>query len=1062
MSLMRRATLLHVFLLLAFAAHAQTYPMTVNSSAPLPPPITWAELQDQAAGAVISIVNTGPARSATAVVSLTCPERGITVRSRPSFSANQCIDIEAGPQTFTVDELSQQFNGSFSQSDFEFTGITFNQIRDQQMLPEGTWQLCVQLLACDIADPVPLSAPFPAGCASWVVVHPQPPILNNICGTTFMLPDGVLQIAWTFSAPPSLADEVGYRLDIVRIDPIDGREGDANDAMLSATVPELFTLFTEDLFANIEIPDELMLDAGFRYAVRVSVVLNGGTPSESVLVRSVVCSFLYAPEGVSGNGTLRAVWPQSDDWVPFDFVNVVTAFEPFRAYTRFTYTTTLRAIGGSALPNYARTLSWPGGPPGTQSLVTFGGLTVFESQHLSVFHPNSGLPHDAFRRGQRYQWRTTGDFTLGSATYHGDSGEEPFGIGMGPSQPQAPADGTIVPAGNVTLRWLTANTPNEPLPPFSVVQAEGSSGPIFIDGNVREHWQLEVSRRSDFSTIHHSTHGSLTGETWSLINAVTDRSAFLADIYKQLENTASYTEEGTYYWRLHWKTDPNDITSANYNTSDVFTFCVGRCDDAPVTSEEEPPAEGGPCVSVCLEPAPTNTTAVSGLAVGDQVRVGKFTMEVVTVSGSGSTYSGTGKIEVQFLNRAKIMVAFTGLRVNSDRRMIAGEVEARKDYSPPGLTYVTEGIRRIPNLNEDAAGFLEGMLVDNARLVSLLMGGQEIGLPIGIDREIDGRQLIIGIINMSFGVERAQLDVIAGVDMMEIHTKLVFGMGDMCFTPTGLGDEGRAYLPYDITVTGDLDTRFKFKGGASDELANLTYVDWDCEGFKCVQIAAAVEFDRGTVLPAGDRDPAGTERVEANMKFSVCRELLGIGTERSEEWNVMARFTMDPFEVPGAPDWVFTVEEAWLGWSMTENPTGAQFPNGYFHPAFIGPADGHGIWKGFYMKQLSMRTPEVIGDGTGAPLRAGVYNFIIDDQAELSFVVAIENLVAINQGSLDGWAFSVDSVYMSMLQNNFQRAGLKGRIGLPINGEHDFISYGAALGYDPYHSEFALILEATL
>jgi len=1066
MTEMRRAFSFLLMLMVSASARAQTYPMTVSTTAPMPPPLTWGELQDQAGSAMVAITNSGPARSATAVVSLTCADRGITVRSRPAFGAGQCIDIESGPQSFTVEELSQRFNGSFSQSDFEFMGITFNQISDEQMLPEGTWQICVQLLSCP--DGEALSAPFPSGCASWLVVHPQPPILSNICNTTFMLPDGVLQVAWTFSPPPSLADQISYRLDIVRIDPVDGRDGDANDAMLSATAPALFTLLTEDLFVNIEIPDELMLDGGHHYAVRVSAVLNGGMASESALVRSVVCSFLYAPEGVSGNGALRAVWPQSDDWVPFDFVNVITVFEPFRPYTRFTYRTTLRAIGGASLPDYVRTLNWPSGPPGTQRLLTFSGLTAFESQHLSVFHPNSGLPYDAFRRGQRYQWRTVGDFTLPTTSstvpggiFHGDSGEEPFGIGMGPSQPQEPADGTIVPAGNVTLRWLTANTPNEPLPPFSVVQAEGSGGPIFIDGNVNERWQLEVSRQSDFSTIAHSTHGSLTGESWTLNSAIMSPSAFLADMYKELNNTASYTDSGTYYWRVHWKTDPSNITSANYNTSDVFTFCVGRCDDAPATTAggEPPPAEG-PCVSVCLEPATSNTAAASGAAVGSIVRVGKFDMEVITREGSGTTYSGTGKIEVPFLNNTKIMVAFTNLRVNSDGRMIAGDVEARKDWNPPTLNTITGAVRNIPTMSEADVDAMEGFIESGARLVSVLMGGQEIGLPIGIDEEVGGRQIICGIINMKFGAERAYLDMIAGVDVMEIHTKLVFGVGDFCFTPTGLGDEGRAYLPYDILATGDLDTRFKFKGGASTDLTNLTYVDWDCDGFKCVQIAAAVEFDRGTVLPAGDHDPAGTERVEANMKFSVCRELLGTGDARTEEWNVMARFTMEPFEVPGAPDWVFTVEEAWLDWSMIENPAGAQFPSGYFHPAFTGPADGHGIWKGFYMKQLSMRTPEVIGDGTGEPLRAGVYNFIIDDQAELSFVVAVENLVAINQGNLDGWAFSVDSVYMSMLQNNFQRAGLKGRIGLPINGEHDFISYGAALGYDPYHGDFALILEA--
>jgi hypothetical protein len=1055
--------------ILAGAGHAiaqGTFPMTVTTTAPLPPPLTWTDLQEQAAGATVTIANSGPARQAAAFITLRCAERGIVIRSRNATSPDQCIDIDNGTQTFSLDEVSQQVDGAFSQDDFEFTGITYAQVRDQQLLPEGYWEICIQLLDC--ADGSALSAPIPAGCAGWVVVHPQPPILTNICGTNFMLPDGVLQVAWTFSPPPALADRVGYRLDIVRIDPLDGREGDANDAMLSATVPELFTLFTEDLFTNIEIPDALMLDAGYHYAVRVSAVLDGDTPDEEILIQSEVCSFLYAPEGVPGNGVLQPVWPQGGDWVPFDYANIITHFEPFRRYTRFSYTTTMREIGGSGLPDYARSLSWPDGPPGTQQMVSFSDIDAYRSQFLSVYYPN--VPDVSLQRGRRYNWRTTGNFTMGGNTYHGDSGEEPFGIGMGPSLPNEPVNDAVVPAGEVTLRWTSAAPPDEPLPPFSVVQASGSGtdvleeGTTFIDGAHVERWVLEVSRDPDFETIAYTTDGRLTDELWTIESAMDAREAFVNDVYKDLQATPTLTEEGTYYWRLHWKTDPYNMSSATYNTSEVARFCVGRCDDAPAedTTVTEPPAEEGSadCVSVCLADAITNTTAVGGLAVGSTVRVGKFTMTVLTTTGT-TTFSGTGKIPVPFLNNVNVMVDFSGLQWNSDGRMLKGRVEARHDWAPPSLAMVTSGTRLIPTMSPGDVETMNGLIGDGARLVSLLNGGSDIGMPIGIDREVGGRQITLGIINMRFDSLRASLDMVAGIDVMEIRTTLAFGVGDMCFTPDGLGDEGRAYLPTDITVTGDLDTEFRFRGGASTDLANLTYVDWDCHGFKCLQVACAVRFSRSTVVPEGDHAATGTEKVEARFKFNVCREAHGSGTGATESWNVMAQFTMDPFEVPGAPGWAFTVEDAWLDWSTIANPDGIDFPDGYDHPAITGD-DTADLWKGFYLKQLSMRTPEVIGDGTGSPLRAGVYNFLVDDQAELSFTVAIENLVAVNQGRIDNWAFSVDSVYMSMLQNTFQRAGLEGRIGLPINGEHDYLRYGAMLGYDDDEDEFAFTLEVEL
>ncbi len=1051
-------TLLLPGILAAVNAIAQTFPMTVMTSAPVPPPVTWAELNDAVAGTTVTITSTlGATREVTPLVVMRNVERGILITNGDPFANPRCVPMDPGTNTFTMDELTEAFSaaGGFSEDLFTYEGITYEEIRTQQLLPEGVWQLCVQLFDCETEEAQ--SGPIPAGCVTWFVAGTQPPMFTNICGTTFALPDGLLNIAWIYLPPAGLTADVSYRLDIVRIDPIDGREGDANDAMLSATVPELFTQVYDASPAMIEIPDELMLEAGFRYAVRVTAFIDDGSPDGGMLSQSEVCSFLYAPEGVDGNGVLQAVWPANNDWIPFDFLNVVTMFDPFRDYTRFTYNTTMQRIGGSSLPDYSRTLSWPSGPPGSQSMVTFG-ITAYESQFLSVFHPNGALPDNSYRRGDRYRWRTVGDFTLGGTTYHGDSGEEPFGIGMGESHPEEPANGAIVPAGSVTLRWRTADAPSELLPPFAVVQATAAGGTTFINGWVSEEWELQISRRSDFSTIWQRTSGTLSGAGLDIESGLADPAALEAALYKELTHTVSATEEGTYYWRLHWKTDPGNASSTNYNTSVTWTFCVGHCDDGTTT----PPVEegGGDCVSVCLEAEPTNTSAVAGLAVGAMVRVGKFNMEVITVSGTGTTFSGNGKVTVPFLNDARIMVEYTGMKVNSDGRMVDGDVEGRHDWNAPSLTMITDAAHRIPSMSEADVEAMNGFIQDGARLVSLFSSGSEVGLPIGIDQEVDGRHVICGIINMKFDVNRAYLDMVAGIDVPEIHTTLAFGVGDLCFTPTGLGDEGRAYLPYDITVTGDLSTSFRFRGGASTELANLTYVDWDCHGFKCVQVAAAVEFDRGTLLPDGDTDPAGTEKVEARFKFQVCREASGSGSTATESWNVLAQFTMDPFEVPAAPDWLFTIEEAWLDWSLVSNPTGIEFPAGYDNPA-LNSEETADHWRGFFLKRLAMRTPEVIGDGTGEAFGGSVNNFIIDDGG-LSFNFSLENILTINRGRIDSWAFSIDSVYMDMRENTFQRAGLAGQIGLPINGEHEFLNYGAILGFNDHTDEFAFILEVEL
>ncbi|MBK9196106.1 MAG: hypothetical protein IPO17_14255 [Flavobacteriales bacterium] len=1042
--------------LLCNTALAQ-YPMTVMTNAPMPPPFTYAELLDLSGQVTVTISNTGPARDARARASLRNEAAGISITTNDAATIGFCENIPNGTTTFQLEELANMLTngGAFDASLFDLVGIDIATIEQEQLLPGPAWQLCVQLLDCTTDEE--LSAPIPAGCVSFSIPELNAPILTDICDLTYTLPEGVLMVSWVYSAPPAFDGDINFQLQIVRIEPEDGRDGDANDAILSATEPFLYNVVHDESPAIVEIPDDLLLQAGYRYAVRVTAGTGEGLFFQPLSnnPHSEVCSFTYNPEGLETTGLLQPRWPANGAWVPFNFVNVIAFFEPLRPYTHFSYLSTMRSLESGDLPDYSRDLNWPDGPPSSQSDVTFG-VDPWHSQHLSVYHPNGSIPDNSFKRGDHYRWRTVGDFTMGSNTYHGDSGEEPFQIGMGESRPEQPENGAIVPAGDVVLRWRTADVPNPMLPPYAVVQATAAGGTTFINGWVDELWELQVSRQSDFSTIWQSTTGTIEGAGLDLLSAVDDPAAFEAAVFKQLEHTVNATEEGTYYWRLNWKKDPDNANSANYNTSVTYTFCVGECSDAPVVPEEV----AGPCVSVCLEPEPTSTTAVTSLAVGSTVRVGKFNMEVITVSGTGTTFSGTGKIEVHFLNNAKIMVAFNSLQVNSEGRMLDGEVEGRKDWNPASLTMVTDGIRRIPSMSEADVEAMNGFIQDGVRLVSLLGSGSEVGLPIGIDREVDGRLVVCGIINMKFDVTRAYMDMVAGIELPEIHTKLAFGVGDLCFTPDGLGDEGRAYLPYDITVTGDLTTSFRFRGGASTELDNLTYVDWDCEGFKCMQVACAVDFDRGTLLPEGDHDPAGTEEVTASFKFQICRELTGPAAHRSESWNVLAQFTMDPFEVPGAPGWVFTIEEAWLDWSTVSNPTGISFPEGYDNPALNseGTAD---TWKGFFLKRLAMTTPEVLGDGTGEPFGGSVNNFIIDDGG-LTFNFALTNILAINQGRIDSWAFSIDSVYMDMMENTFQRAGLGGQIGLPINGAHEFLNYGAILGFDDDTDEFAFILEVEL
>ena len=54
-------------------------------------------------------------------------------------------------------------------------------------------------------------------------------------------------------------------------------------------------------------------------------------------------------------------------------------------------------------------------------------------------------------------------------------------------------------------------------------------------------------------------------------------------------------------------------------------------------------------------------------------------------------------------------------------------------------------------------------------------------------------------------------------------------------------------------------------------------------------------------------------------------------------------------------------------------------------------------------------------------------------------------LIGINEGEVDKWAFSLEEIYIEIVQNRFEAGGLSGEVGLPISEEGTFIEYGAVI-----------------
>ncbi|MEZ5173632.1 MAG: hypothetical protein R2850_09035 [Bacteroidia bacterium] len=384
-------------------------------------------------------------------------------------------------------------------------------------------------------------------------------------------------------------------------------------------------------------------------------------------------------------------------------------------------------------------------------------------------------------------------------------------------------------------------------------------------------------------------------------------------------------------------------------------------------------------------------------------------------------------------------VRFTNIKINSSNRVYDGDVFGEYDNAGIIPAGAQQGLAMITNLNEGEAQALNTFVNSAGRLVSQFAMDIPVGLPIGLDTEVEDQRVTIGIVGLKFTPQRATLNAMVSLEFAELHGWLSLGAMDICFHPDGLGGDGRGmlYLPanHDIPFADSLTMRFN-KTEFSEDYTTVqdsgTYVSWDCQGFKALNIDGAMIFGRNLLVEDLDSGEPGPAQIKAEF---------GARFRRHGQW--MARLNFNhPFQLAGSPGWGFQVEEAWLDFSDGQNPDGFSFPEGYeFEPElFTQNSTTDDIenpelyWKGFYLKRQMLRLPAQFQSRSepGARLTAAVNNMLIDRRG-LTASFRVENLLSVSDGDLSGWGFSIDTVMIDIAMNSFSRGGFVGEIRIPAS-----------------------------
>ena len=531
-------------------------------------------------------------------------------------------------------------------------------------------------------------------------------------------------------------------------------------------------------------------------------------------------------------------------------------------------------------------------------------------------------------------------------------------------------------------------------------------------------------------------------------------------------------EDGHEYGLRIRAVDPfNEVAFANNGYSEIRRFGYKMPDPE---DEEEDQNGVTECFENCHYTTNISTNNASNPGNFTKWKIGFFEMEDIDIeSQNGGTLQGSAAIKVPWLNDIKIAVTFNNLKVNSSGRVYQGSAKARDDSGAAydlGDVYNTLFVGKSECPSTTLATLADE--ISTARSVFNMAAGVPAGMPLGFNQNLEGRQFVLGVLDMKFEADRASIALINIMDMSSLAEDfwLSIAGNDVCLTPGGIGGEYILYQAFENRKVGFGNMDVKTLGGIGDDQTirdQYCYIEMNCEGMKSMAIRGEVSFDRSVIVP-DDNGATGGGKVKGRFEMTLDKRndpatsLYAYNdNDAMTGTHLMFGFEMDDFQVTGLEGWTFEPGSGSMDMSDLENPTEIEFPEQYDVEAIYGnDANLLTLWRGMYLKDIEIKSPKAFQNGTRRG--AFVHNFIFDPS--LTMDVGVTGLLEIGDGNIEGWGFSIDTFKLEIVQNTFVSGGMYGGINPPITGDIDYINYRAVLdrSEDNEFSFHAIALPDTL
>lgn len=347
---------------------------------------------------------------------------------------------------------------------------------------------------------------------------------------------------------------------------------------------------------------------------------------------------------------------------------------------------------------------------------------------------------------------------------------------------------------------------------------------------------------------------------------------------------------------------------------------------------------------------------------------------------------------------------------------------AYADSSTALVTKITATLQKIKNEN---------------RLVGEFKESDMASLPIGIIREINGKTYIIAIDKARFTPKGAFFDIYAQLALPGTDEDMSFAAVNVAFGPGGISAAAGTRLELVSTHTIKISSKVDLvlPGDRSN------YIEWDCSGFKSVNLKGQFEFEKGWLEPL---DSTKQKKVTASFQINA-----------KDLHNILARVDITPFAIRGVNDFGFEVKEAVVDMSDIANPEGLMLTS-----ADMAAWDGEpNLWKGFYLKQLNIYLPPQLNNGNGERPTVSATDMTIDNSG-ISGKFSAANIIKLGDASASGWPLSVDYLEVQLQHNKLMGGTLKGDVNISFLGD-SAMRYMAAIETRQDDTYYAFSLETT-